>query len=163
MDTDDINKQKVMQLATSSNGQPWICSVYFVVHDGNFYWLSLPTRRHSTEITKNKKAALAIALKRTMPVKGLQVEGEVHDVTRLKEVEMVIAAYVEKYNQGGQFVDRFRAGQNKHHLYCLVPRDIKLFDETVPGDEPYRTISFDATNLSHRAISRVGIRKRGIL
>lgn len=163
MDAETINRHKVMQIATSSHGQPWVCSVYFVLYEGNFYWLSLPDRRHSKELEENSKAALAIALKQTIPVTGLQAEGEVQKVNKLTEVEGVLAAYVKKYDQGRQFITRFKAGENRHTLYRFTPTNIVVFDETIPADQPYRTISFNASNLSHRAISRVGIRKKGIL
>jgi uncharacterized protein YhbP (UPF0306 family) len=128
----DINQQKVMQVATLRGNQPWICTVYFVTDNGNFYWLSLPERRHSQELEKNKRAAIAVAIKQDIPVIGLQAEGEVRIVTTLEEVERVLAIYVKKYNQGLQFVERFKAGKNRHLLYCLTPSSTKLFDESSP-------------------------------
>jgi len=156
VNADEINRQKVMQLATAKVGQPWVCSVYFVVDDGKFYWLSLPDRRHSRELAQNKKAAVTIAIKQSMPVIGLQGEGTVRTVRNLDEIERVLAAYVKKYKQGMNFVERFKKGENRHMLYCLTPREIMLFDESNLVDAPYRRITIDATQLSSSALQRVG-------
>ncbi|HSW77897.1 MAG TPA: pyridoxamine 5'-phosphate oxidase family protein [Candidatus Chromulinivoraceae bacterium] len=156
MNADEINRQKVMQLATTKAGQPWVCSVYFVVDDGKFYWLSLPDRRHSRELAQNKKAAVTIAIKQSMPVIGLQAEGTVRTVRNLDEIERVLAVYVKKYKQGVNFVERFKKGENRHMLYCLTPREIMLFDESNLLDAPYKRITIDVMQLSSSALQRVG-------
>jgi uncharacterized protein YhbP (UPF0306 family) len=128
MNASEINQQKVMQLASGRDGQPWICTVYFVVYQGCFYWLSFPERRHSMELAINPRAAIAIALKSDRPVRGIQIEGDTRQTQDIGEIEAVLKRYVEKYGQGAQFVERFAAGKNKHALYCLVPRKSMLFD-----------------------------------
>ena len=52
---------KLMQLATISDGNPWICNVYFVIDDDlNIYWTSAKGRQHSVEIMANPKVAVSI-------------------------------------------------------------------------------------------------------
>ena len=60
--SEDINASYTMQLATSRDGQPWNCSVYFVMQAGKFYWLSFPDRRHSMELERNPRAAIAVGI-----------------------------------------------------------------------------------------------------
>src|SRR5688500_13604940 len=103
----EVESQKVMQLATAADGLPWICTVYFVLVDGAFYWLSLPERRHSQEIEKNPAVAIAVVLQPDKPVAGIQAEGRASVVRDIDEIKKVLELYVRKYGQGGQFVERF--------------------------------------------------------
>src|SRR5580704_10544373 len=72
-------KTRMMQLATSVDGQPWCCTLYYAFDDTwNLYWISIPSMRHSQEIAKNQKVAGAIAYDQNPPrraVRGLQFEG----------------------------------------------------------------------------------------
>jgi len=140
MNAQELNRAKTMQLATTRGGQPWICTVYFVVKNGNFYWLSFPGRRHSQELADNPNAAVAIAVHQDVPVVGVQAEGDVHAVRDISEATAVLDMYVAKYGKGGEFVERLRAGNNRHELYCLEPRNIMLFDERTPAGVPYGQI-----------------------
>lgn len=126
---DEINARPTMQLATSHDGSPWNCTVYFVLHEGNFYWLSFPERRHSQELAINPNAAIAIVLQPMQPVVGVQAEGTVAIVQDIIEAEAVLDMYVGKYNQGGQFMSLLKAGNNKHNLYRLSPKHVMVFDE----------------------------------
>ena len=141
---EEIAKQKVMQLATEHRGQPWICTVYFVLHAGNFYWLSYPERRHSVESSENPDAAVAIAIKTDLPVIGMQSEGSVTAVEELTEIETVLPLYVEKYGSGRQFVQRYKRGENHHVLYRFTPRRTVLFDEQNHPENPQREFSLGA-------------------
>jgi uncharacterized protein YhbP (UPF0306 family) len=118
-----------MQLATSHDGLPWNCTVYFVLHKGSFYWLSFPERRHSKELATNPHVAIAIVLQSTQPVVGVQAEGVVAIVQDIPEAEAVLDLYVEKYNQGSQFIALLKAGKNRHSLYRLSPKRVMMFDE----------------------------------
>ena len=138
---DEINRVGVMQLASASDGQPWVCSVYFVVKGGNFYWLSFPERRHSKELAHNQKAAVAITIHTESPVVGLQAEGDVRIVRDIAEASGVLDLYVKKYGKGEAFIERLKRGENRHELYCFMPRKIMLFDERTQNTPSYRQIS----------------------
>src|SRR6266849_2043067 len=73
-----LQDAKLMQLATSVDGQPWVCSVWFASDEEmNVYWFSSITRRHSGDFEKNNKVGAAIVLPQTqddMP-RGLQLQG----------------------------------------------------------------------------------------
>jgi len=119
-----------MQLATVRGGQPWVCSVYYASDDKlNIYWLSLPTRRHSEDISVHNKAAITIPVKFDQPVIGLQAEGTVDTVTEPKQIAKLMKLYVKRYNAGQDFYDNFIAGKNKHLIYRFKPTKFSLFDE----------------------------------
>jgi uncharacterized protein YhbP (UPF0306 family) len=92
-----LREGRVMQIATSIDSRPWVCTVYFVPDEQhNLYWLSLPARRHSLEIAKNNKIAIAIAVKFDKnPIIGIQSEGSVAVVGDEETVKKVLPAYVE--------------------------------------------------------------------
>lgn len=138
---DRIAAARTMQLATLSGDRPWICTVYFVLHEGCLYWLSEPIRRHSRELKEHPYAAAAIVLKQDIPVTGIQVEGRVTIVADIQEAEVVLPTYVRKYGKGGHFVERLKQGANKHELYKLIPEKIMVFDEEAHPDNPYREIT----------------------
>lgn len=125
----EINNGRVMQIATVSEDGPWICSVFFVLYEGCFYWLSLPRRRHSIELLQRSRVAVAVVLHDTQPVVGIQAEGVAEKEDDMAVVESIMALYVEKYGEGGEFVDRLKAGINKHCLYRFTPTRATIFDE----------------------------------
>lgn len=126
-----------MQLATSVNDQPWVSTVYFVEDEKlNLYWLSLPGRRHSKELEKNPKAAIAMQIKTSLPVIGIQTEGEVEIVSDTTLVEDVMARYVQKYGSGKNFITNFARGKNRHVMYKFKPTCYVIFDEMNNTDNP---------------------------
>jgi uncharacterized protein YhbP (UPF0306 family) len=125
-----LRQGRMMQVATVSDGQPWICTVYGVEDDDlNLYWLSLPARRHSQEIEKHNKVAIAVPIKSDKPVIGIQADGSAKAVKDKDEVAKIMKLYVEKYDSGKQFYDNFVAGNNEHWLYKFTPNKYYLFDE----------------------------------
>ena len=130
-----------MQIATVREGKPWICTVYFVLYDKKFYWLSFPERRHSQDIEHDQNVAIAVAIKQNKPVIGIQAEGTAQTVQDPAEVNAVLSLYIEKYGQGKDFVQRFMTGENHHILYCMTPTKVMLFDEYTSRKKPYRDIT----------------------
>jgi len=124
-----LHEGRVMQLATVKGDQPWICSVYYVADGQTLYWLSWPTRRHSQEVTQNPKAAATIMIHAAQPVVGIQVEGDVEEVSSQTEVDQIAQKYLALHGVGEQFAANFAKGTNQHHMYKLSPRRIVLFDE----------------------------------
>ena len=121
---------RTMQIATVDGDQPWICTVYFVEDEElNLYWLSFPTRRHSREIAKHSKVAVAVPIKFDKPVVGIQAEGAAETVADKEVIAAVMQRYVAKYNSGQQFYDNFVAGRNQHVLFKFTPSTYVLFDE----------------------------------
>ena len=131
-----LARGRMMQIATVDGDQPWVCTVYYVEDEKqNLYWLSLPSRRHSREIAKHSKVAVALPIKFDKnPIIGIQAEGTAGVVTEADEVAKVMKKYVQKYNAGKDFYENFVAGKNQHHLYKFTPSQYYLFDETSFSD-----------------------------
>jgi len=133
---------RMMQVATVVDGQPWICTVYFVEDDDlNLYWLSLPTRRHSQEIARHNKIAVAVPIKFGKPVIGIQAEGRAEAVADKELIARVMQRYVERYDSGKQFYDNFVAGRNQHVLFKFTPSKYVLFDEATFAVDTRKEIS----------------------
>jgi uncharacterized protein YhbP (UPF0306 family) len=125
-----LSTAKVMQLATAADGQPWVCSVYFIATDAlTLYWLSYPERRHSREIALHNRVAVTVPVKLDQPVIGIQAEGLASVVKNEVEIKYAMEKYVEKYDAGHDFYDNFIAGTNKHSMYRFIPSAVYLFDE----------------------------------
>jgi len=125
-----LQQGRLMQVASVSGDQPWVCTVYYVSDEQhNLYWLSLPTRRHSQEIAKHAHVAAAIVVKDDQPVIGLQIEGEANIAADARTVSKVMKRYVAIYDSGRDFYDNFMAGTNQHQLYRIKPHLFVLFDE----------------------------------
>lgn len=135
-----LKNAKTMQVATVNDGKPWICTVYFVPHEGKLYWLSLPSRRHSQELANDNHAAIAIAIKTDKPVTGVQTEGMVEIVADKDIVRAVCDLYANKYDQAHDFYESFVAGTNQHNLYCFTPKSWVLFDEHNHPDTPRQEV-----------------------
>lgn len=137
-----LQKKMTMQTATANGNQPWVCSVFYVADDNqNLYWLSFPSRRHSQEITKNKKAAIAIVVRADWPVIGIQSEGIISVVQEEKVVKKIMQSYVDKYGKGSDFYDNFVAGTNEHWLYRFTPKQFVLFDEKHFSGKPRQVVN----------------------
>lgn len=126
----------ILQIATIGESGPWVCSVYFVFdNELNIYWLSEPQVRHSKNIEQNQRTSITMAIKTDLPVIGLSAEGEAEIVKDLQTAENVMQKYIAKYDEGKQFLDRFKKGINKHQLYKFTPDRYVLFDEVnYPND-----------------------------
>jgi uncharacterized protein YhbP (UPF0306 family) len=132
-----LSYKEMMQIATAQGDQPWICTVFFVADElQNLYWLSSPERRHSQEIARNQKVAIAVPVKSDWPVIGIQAEGVATVVQDAEEVKHVMELYVTKYGKGKDFYDNFVKGTNQHNLYKFTPNTFVLFDEVNFAGDP---------------------------
>ena len=139
--TELLGKAKIMQVATARDNKPWVVSVFYIADDElNFYWLSLPGRRHSKEIQDNSNAAVTIAIKQNLPVIGIYAEGKVSVTKGQAEVKKVAEAYVKKHDAAKTFYTRFAEGINQHWVYKLKPTSITLFDEHKNADNPVQIL-----------------------
>lgn len=130
-----LGQGRMMQIATVDGDKPWICTVYYIEDENqNLYWLSLPSRRHSQEIARHPKVAVAIPIKVDKPVIGLQAEGSAAIVTDRSRIADVMKLYIERYDSGRDFLNNFISGQNQHMLYQFTPESMSLFDEVTFGD-----------------------------
>lgn len=131
-----LDQHEIMQLATERDGQPWCCSLHYVVDDAlTFYWMSFADRRHSQEIAANPKAAIAVAVKTDLPVIGIQVEGDAVQITDPADIEAAARLYNQKIVRSQEWLDAYLAGNDEGFtFYKLVPRMFVLFDRVAEGD-----------------------------
>ena len=126
-----LSEAKLMQIATSRNGQPWACSVYFAYDNKfNLYWISTPKRRHSKEIIDNEKVAGTIVLPHTpgQDVRGISFEGTAKEV-KGKAALPALLLYAKRFGMSLIRVNKIVANKDAHVCYCIKPNLIVLFDE----------------------------------
>ena len=129
---DYLKKAKLMQVATVKGSQPWACSVYFAFDkDFNFYWISLPSRRHSKEIRNNSKVAGTIVLPHTPgdKVRGIQFQGVAKELTNKDKVKKAMENYAKRFNMPKSRVEKVIADTDGHRCYVITPNLIVLIDE----------------------------------
>jgi len=144
--TNYLEKQYMMQLATVDNSQPWICTVYYVVDDNlNFYWLSIPTRRHSKELNHHDKVAAAIPVNfvKGEKVIGLQTEGIAEELPSNESAREIAIKYADKFSRTEKWVNDFCSNNTDHKLYKLSPSLFVLFDEENFPDQPRQEIKIN--------------------
>lgn len=138
-----LDEQHMMQLATSVNGRPWCCSLYYV-HDSerNLYWASFPERRHSQEIEQNPNVAIAIPVQHAKGEKviGIQIEGSAKKLTPDEKNRPVVELYAKKFGRSQTWVNNFVAGRTRHQLYQFTPKSFVLFDDLHFPDNPRVTL-----------------------
>lgn len=126
-----LNEAKLMQLSTSINNQPWVCSVWFAAdEDLNIYFFSSNTRRHSKEITKNNRVAGAMVIPQTpkdLP-RGLQFQGKVKLLTKKQDIDKAISVYGGRIFPISQIKEFMEDDETPHHFYKIKPTQFVLFD-----------------------------------
>jgi uncharacterized protein YhbP (UPF0306 family) len=129
---------KAMQLATVSEGQPWLCTVYFVTdEDFNVYWTSAKMRRHSKELLNHPAVAVAI-VKDSERKQALQITGQAAMVD-LADAERVNQLYGAKYGNKPERLEEVMANTpNGRAYWVLKPTSISLWDEVNFPDQPKR-------------------------
>ena len=129
--TDYMGKQKLMQLATVSEGNPWVCSVWFGFDDDlNIYFFSAINRRHSLEIEKDNRVAGAMALPQAPQdqPRGLQFERKAEKLTDEAAITHARSTYKGRIFDA-ETIDKFMAHQERpHSFYKITPSKFVLFD-----------------------------------
>ena len=143
MKTEDLIRQyldeaKLMQLATASDGQPWVCTVWFAAdEDLNIYWFSSTTRRHSKEVKGSPRVAAAIALPQSPQdqPRGLQLQGVAEEVNDEAEVAKAKSLFTVRIFDE-QTIDSLINHRGKpHKFYKIKPSLFVLFDAVNFPDE----------------------------
>lgn len=126
-----LKEAKLMQLATSIDNQPWVCSVWFAADDNmNIYWFSSINRRHSIELLKNKKVAAAIVFPQTPsdPPRGLQLEGTAKLLTNKSDIAKAISVYKDRIFSESKIKEFAEHKERPHKFYKIKPKKYVLFD-----------------------------------
>jgi uncharacterized protein YhbP (UPF0306 family) len=137
-----LSTVKHMQLATVSNGIPWICTVYFVSDDKfNLYWTSGRSRQHSMEILKNPKTA-ATVVKDAERKQALQMVGESYEAPD-DELEHVHKLYEGKFGSKKYDLEEMKKHTKDGRSYWVFrPTKIMFWDEVNFPDYPKKELSF---------------------
>lgn len=130
------NECKVMQLATVSDGLPWLCTVYYTTDDQlNLYWTSAKNRRHSKEIIANPDTAVAI-VKDIERKQALQITGKAYMV-EMDDVERVNKLYGDKFGDKPERLAEVKANDPDGRAYWVFkPTHISMWDEVNFPDSP---------------------------
>ncbi len=126
-----LREAKLMQLATSLNDQPWICSVWFAADENmNIYWLSSTTRRHSKEVLKNNKVAGTIVIPQTPDdsPRGLQLQGIAEFLTEQKDIDKAMSIYGGRIFKKEDITKFMNNKEKPHRFYKIKPTQFVLFD-----------------------------------
>lgn len=125
-----------MQLATVRNGQPWLCTVYFVADDElSLYWTSGRNRQHSLEILDNPTSAVTV-VRDTEKKQALQITGKAFEVQN-DDLSRVHALYVAKFGPKDYDLDAMKQRTvDSRSYWVFVPNSISFWDEVNFPDSP---------------------------
>lgn len=122
-----LHKINIMQLATSKNDQPWVCTVHFYADDNlNLWWSSRTDRRHSEQIAGNPQASATVLVHENTPeedyVIAVTATGKAEQVKDIPE--KIKQAYITKLDRPVHLTPP----ANMQEFYRLKPESIIVFD-----------------------------------
>ena len=134
---DYLSRARMMHLATSNDGKPWVCNVWFANDaDLNIYWVSSTKRRHSNAIAENPNVAASMCLPREpseSDLGALQMEGTAVRLSSASEVAKAIKLFAKRgifsVSQIKQFMKDI---DHPHRFYKIAPSKIVLFSPSKP-------------------------------
>jgi len=139
-----IQENEYLTLATiDENNHPWVCILAYAFDDKyNFYFISLPTAKHSTHINKNKHVSFSIFDSRQNfgYGTGLQIEGKVEEVQD-KQLSTMKNVYFERNYPFGNINNEFMKGiesliQKKiYRFYKIMPIKVWINDPDAETDK----------------------------
>jgi uncharacterized protein YhbP (UPF0306 family) len=131
---------KPMQIATMNNGQPWICTVYFVADDKfNLYWMSARERQHSQEIINDPNTAVTV-VKDTERKQALQIVGQACEVSD-EELVKAHELYTAKYGPKDYDLNEIRKHLPQGRAYwAFKPTKMLFWDEVNFPESPKQQV-----------------------
>lgn len=142
-----VNETRVMTLAVSMPDMPWSSPVYFVFHDGKFYFFSNENSKHIQYSTARNRISASIFNDgdRMEDIYGCQMTGMIEQISKMTLYLMIVKKYVAKFNFlenvfGKQILEnkRFFLEKFKSHLYCFSPETVFLSDNSRASDKRIR-------------------------
>ena len=134
-----VEKAVLMQVATSSENKPWVCTVYFAYDELlSLYWISSKDRRHSKELRLNPSVSGTIVLPHTPgdAVQGIQFDGTAKELSDLSEARKGMSYYAKRFSMPQDRVETILTGSDGHVCYKITPSSYVLFDEVHLSDNP---------------------------
>ncbi len=120
-----------LSLATCAGDKPWVCEVHFVYDEElNLYFISLPNRRHSKEISKNPNVAGNIVTQHDLdePPQGVYFEGQAEMLTNADENSTAYKEYIKRFSDREDFCKEELAKEDGHRFYKITVTDFYVFD-----------------------------------
>lgn len=121
----------ILQLATSHNDEPWICTVHFCMDKNfNIYWVSRTDRKHSQQIASNPKASVTAVVHQNSPDEDYVIAVSATGTAEItKDASGDIRnAYQTKLNKPPNMLPDPNEESNLQEFYCLKPEKFILFD-----------------------------------
>jgi len=117
---DLINRESTMTLATANENAAWAAPVYYVFQQSAFYFFSGPNSRHIKESKESGQAsgAISASVSTWREIRGIQMSGQVQEVTSGLAALHPIASYLKKY----PFVKEFLAFDQSFDLEAFSKR-----------------------------------------
>ena len=102
-----IKEQSTMTLATARGNATWAAPVYYVLHRASFYFFSDSKSRHIQESMENCHVSAAIypSVFSWREIRGIQMAGQVRQVSVGLEAIQGIRAYLKKFPFTKEFFD----------------------------------------------------------
>jgi uncharacterized protein len=131
-----IRNQLTMVLATCDQGVPWSAPVYFVYAPAGFCFFSSPQSEHIRHIQTGSAAAAAIFSdsEHWREIRGLQMRGKVHKLSKLGERLEMSGRFIHKFPFARDFLQGGPSAvpdvSRKVQLYSFIPREIFLVDNS---------------------------------
>lgn len=119
-----------MSLATAKNNLPWVCEVHFAYDDElNFYFRSLPTRRHSQEIAENPHVAGNIVTHHFLgqPVRAVYFEGTARLLQAGDEQKQAFEAIKARLHTSDEILEEAKRPEG-HQFYKITVETFYVFD-----------------------------------
>jgi uncharacterized protein YhbP (UPF0306 family) len=120
-----------MSLATCVDNKPWVCEVHYAYdQELNLYFNSLPSRRHSQEITQNPYVSGNIVTQHGLGEKpqGIYFEGMAAMVEGPEEVETVLREYGGRFTDRADFTKAELSKDDGGRFYKITVSDFYVFD-----------------------------------
>lgn len=149
-----LDKSLLLQIATSFNGIPWICTVCFAFDsEFNLYWFSRHDTRHSQAISINPHIAGAVVPPYALGDKsrGLQFSGTAIELHNKKGIVIGLVTLQKRYGVKNkrirQLLREILLCKADYGLYCLRPDAIVLYDALNFPDSPRKVYKIKHVNL----------------
>ncbi|MDE1873822.1 MAG: pyridoxamine 5'-phosphate oxidase family protein [Candidatus Micrarchaeota archaeon] len=136
-----LDEAKLMQIATTNSGKPWVASVWYVSDSSlNLYFISRRKRRHSLELEQNHNVAGTVVTPHTVgsgeKVRGLQFEGTARECSG-DEIKRAKELYLRKYSKAEDIpLEKLQDKSFIAAFYIVSPQSFVLFDEINFPEEP---------------------------
>ena len=129
---DLIRSQRTLVLATCRDNTPWSAPVYYLFHQGCFYFFSSPRSLHIRHSVGHGHSAGTVFADsdRWEQIRGLQMTGRVTRVQSMTRTAQLTALFILRYPIAKSFLhggDKDVPNlSDKVHLYCFTPLNAYL-------------------------------------